>query len=300
MSTNGTRLALLAGASFAANNVITKLAYDAAITVPYFLAFRTSLSAILVWIVAFRRTRPLLGVKTVLVLGALGAVGYAGQSVLFGEAIKRTSASATVMGLYIFPVVVAVLAVALRRDSIGAIGLLALLFGVTGVFLALGIHHRQTELWGVCLALLSGVTYGILILFISRATALAPPLHFSAIILTGMSASLTVLALLTRGDAAPVTGEAWRWVALSSIAVALGITAFAASVSRIGPTRASIGNTVEPPATALLAGIFLGDPMPVRLFVGTGFVAVALILLRNEQARRTRSAAAPERVTGVG
>lgn len=280
----------MAGATFATNNVVTKLAYQTELNVPSFLVLRTGFAAMIIWAVTLAVDRsPRVHRRTYLLLLSIGAVAYAGQSVIFNEALARMPAGAAVMGLYTYPVVVAVLAVTLGRERLRPLRLLALLLGLSGVFLALGVHARGVTLTAGILAVTSGLTWGVTIMIIQRSTTLVSATRYSAIVLTGMTASLGAIGLLTGSVTIPVSAPAWEWLAVSALAMAGGVTAWAGSIARIGPTRASIGNTVEPPATGLIAGVALGEQWTPQLFVGTVLVTCAVALLPVDRAVSQKS-----------
>jgi drug/metabolite transporter (DMT)-like permease len=278
----GMTLALIAGSSFAINNILTKLALDATDNVPSVLWLRSAVAALSVWLVVATRRSSLHGGGSIVTVVVIGAIGYAGQSFLFNEALNRTTAGLAIMGLYTYPVIVATIGWLFGYDRPTALSLLAIALGVGGVLLAVAPQGVPMDASGVVLGVVSGLTWAGLVVIIDRTRAAAHPMRFSAIVLPSMSLTLMLLTLLSGEASLPPNGRAWIWILLSGLSMAIGVVAFAACISAIGATRAAIGNTIEPPATVLLAVFVLGETFSIPLALGAGLVVVAMLLIRAE------------------
>jgi drug/metabolite transporter (DMT)-like permease len=196
------------------------------------------------------------------------------------------------MGLYTYPVLVATLGWLLGYDRPTALSLAAIALGIGGVSLAVAPHGISTVSSGVILGVVSGITWAVLVLIIDRTRAAAHPLRFSAVVLPSMSLTLMSLTFLSGQATAPPNGSAWAWIFLSGVSMAIGVVAFAACVSVIGATRAAIGNTIEPPATALLASVLLGETFTPNLALGAGLVVIAMLLIRREAMAKAKNSPA--------
>jgi drug/metabolite transporter (DMT)-like permease len=208
--------------------------------------------------------------------------------VLFNSAVTRIPVGAAVMGLYIYPVVVAVLAAALTRERLNPLARVALVLGIGGVGISLGVSSESVTFVGGALAVCSGIAWAITVLVIERMTIVVSPITYSAVVLAGMSGSLGLAGVVTDSISMPDSASAWACVCLSGVAMAVGVSAFTGSVAHIGSTKASIGNTVEPPATGVIASVLLAEPLTAQLVVGSALVTTALAMLHLDNRRPIR------------
>src|SRR5260221_6975735 len=90
----GIGLALVSATAFGATSIIGKYAYRAHVNVPTLLAVRFTLGAVMLWalVFAFRVPRSMPRSRAVSLL-LLGGVGYATQSRLYFEALRRIPAA---------------------------------------------------------------------------------------------------------------------------------------------------------------------------------------------------------------
>ncbi len=68
--------------------------------------------------------------------------------------------------------------------------------------------------------------------------------------------------------------------AIALVATVLPIAAFLAGVRRIGPSRATILGTFEPPVTIALSALVFGERLGALQFVGAGLVLSAILILQ--------------------
>ena len=109
---------LLSAAAFGAMAIFGKLAYDEGVTVGDLLLVRFGLAAVVMLaIVWWRGGFGALPRRTAVAAFAMGAVGYAAQSASYFAALDRIDASLLTLLLYLYPVLVMVSAVALKRES---------------------------------------------------------------------------------------------------------------------------------------------------------------------------------------
>ena len=128
---------LASAAAFGAMGIFGKLAYDEGATVGTLLATRFVLAAVLLWLlVGVRELRTISRRDAGLAL-LLGAVGYAAPAGGYFAALERLDASLLALLVYVFPVIVAVAAVALRRERASRRTAVALALSVGGLLLVL-------------------------------------------------------------------------------------------------------------------------------------------------------------------
>src|SRR4051812_36663983 len=128
----GLALCVVSAAGFGAMAILAKDAYTEGVGVVTLLSLRFALATALLWAVALARRSAHLERRALVSALALGAVGYTLQSGAFFAALERIDASLTALLLYAYPSLVAVGAVALGRESLGAGKVAALVLASAG------------------------------------------------------------------------------------------------------------------------------------------------------------------------
>lgn len=270
--------------------VLAKLAYAAGLDVVSLLALRFALAAAVLWtLVRFRRTqirrRPLL-------LGlALGAAGYAVEAGLFFAALERLDAGLASLLLYAYPAFVTVGALALGRERPTGRRWFALAVASGGVVLVLGGGGSGADPVGVALALGAGIGYAAYILGTDSVVRTVDPLAFAASVCTGACLTFVAAGAVRGGLDLGFGAEGWLWlVTIALLSTVVPIAAFAAGVVRVGPSRASILSTVEPPFTVVLAVLVFGESLgPLQLLGGAFVLAGAVMVVERPVQRSGRS-----------
>jgi drug/metabolite transporter (DMT)-like permease len=276
----GVLLVALSATCFAAMPVFARTMYADGGDPSTLLLLRFVLAAALLLLLASRRaarpTGPTLG--GLILLGAL----YVCQSLAYFTALTMTAASLLGLLLYVYPVVVALLAsilfhIPLTRSRIASLGV-----ALAGAALTIGSVGDGNWL-GIGLGMASALIYAGYILIATRLTRSVDPMWCSAII-TVSAASIFGALGLARGVALPASTIGWAAVgAIALVSTVIAILSFLAGLTRIGPTDAATLSTLEPPMTALLAIVLLGESLaPVQILGGALIVLAALIVVRAD------------------
>jgi drug/metabolite transporter (DMT)-like permease len=292
----GVFLCLLSAACFGTLGVFGKLASEAGANIASTLLVRFGLAALAFWLV-LRLTGGLRGLRrlprrVVLIGLGLGAAGYSLQSALFFAAIDRLDVSLVSLLLYTYPAFVTVAALALGRATpslrIG-VALVVASAGLALVLLAAGTG--AFDLTGALLALAASLTYTTYILVSDRIVGDVDPSALAALVLTGATASFTVVGVGTGSLDLSLSGETWLWLALMAlVSTVVAVSAFFAGLRRVGPSEAAILSTFEPVVTVALAFAALGERLTPAQLAGGALVLSAVVLLQMPARRRAASA----------
>jgi drug/metabolite transporter (DMT)-like permease len=282
----GVALCLLSAVGFGLMAVFAKEAYSEDVSVLTLLALRFAIAAGAFWaIVAVRRARghaPAWPARGVIVAGlALGAVGYAAQSGGYFGALTRIDASLTALLLYVYPALVFVAAVILGRDRPDRRRIVALILATGGAALVLAAAGTgDLDALGVALALGAAVAYSVYILVADRVVTRIDAFLVSALIATGAAVTLSAAGLVSGTlDLGFETGG-WAWiVGLALASTVLPISAFLASLPKVGPSTAAIVSTVEPMVSVAMAMLWFGERLGLIQIVGGALVLAAVVLL---------------------
>lgn len=273
---------LASAAAFGAMGIFGKLAYDEGATVGTLLATRFVLAAALLWLFVGARgvSRRDAGIALV-----LGAVGYAAPAGGYFVALERLDASLLSLLVYVFPVIVAVAAVVLRRERASRRTAVALAFAGGGLVLVLAGAAGGLDPLGTLLGLATAVVYAAYVLGSEGIAARVAPLALSTLVCTGAAATLTV-AGVAGGDLEParVTASGFAWLGGLAVVSTVGaIGLFFAGLRRVGPTAASILSTFEPVVTVALAFVAFGESLGPAQLLGGALVLTAVLAIRTKE-----------------
>jgi drug/metabolite transporter (DMT)-like permease len=281
-SARGALLCLVSATGFGLAAVFAKESYSAGLNVPTMLSVRFAIAAAVFWaLVAWRRPRwP--ARRTVVAAIGLGSIGYALQSFLYFGALTRISASLTSLLLYLYPALVTVLAVMLRRERPDRRRLAALVCSALGLVLILGTGSAIGSLagLGVLLALGSALTYA---LYLTVAAGLPENLDvflLSAIVCTSASATLTIVGAATRTLHAPQQPMGWFWAAMLAIfSTVVPIATLLAGIRIVGAPTAAILSCAEPAVTVVTTALLYSERLtPGQLAGGVAILGAVLLL----------------------
>ncbi|MFD3406681.1 DMT family transporter [Kribbella sp. NPDC058693] len=278
----GRLFCLLSAAAFGVMAVFGKLAYDAGVPVDALLLVRFGLAGGLLLIVALAhgslRNLPRRAVLTGL---GMGVFGYAAQSGLYFSALARMDASLVALILYLYPILVMVAAIALRRERASRRRVWALAIALIGIGLVLsGALAGRFDVVGVLLALGAPIVYTGYILVGDSLTADVPPLALTALVCTGAFGTFLVLGLF-RGIDLGFAPVGWLWLAaVALISTVAAILLFFAGMARVGPSVASILSIFEPVVTVASAALVFGEKLSATQWIGGALVLSAVLIVQ--------------------
>jgi len=301
LSAVGISFAIVSAICFSTLGIFASSLYGMGFSVPQTLAWRFTVASVLLWAAlgarkAARLSQPnrLEGSRTVgrakgpregarafrnLLL--LAFFGFSPQAGLYFLTVKLLAPGITSLLLYLYPAFVLLLsAVFLRkRASIGQI--LALSMSVIGCLITF-FTPGSYPLIGLLLAVLVALAYGAYLVVGEKVFAGYDSLFSTAVIMT--VAGLVYWAwLLIAGLPIKTPAGIREWSLIGGIALlatALPITTLFAAMKRAGAANTSLISTIEPVATVLLSGIFLGERLTGNRIVGGLFIIAGVITLR--------------------
>jgi drug/metabolite transporter (DMT)-like permease len=163
--------------------------------------------------------------------------------------------------------------------------LLAMIVTYAGIFFAMGgvdFHELRQNLFGAGLVLVAALTTAIYFLIGERYTHELGSTRFTAI---GMSSAAVALALhfaVFRSFDELRSLQTFDWFLLSVLGVlCMFIPGLLQSegMRRVGAQRASIASTIGPPATIVLAVLFLGERLNAWQVLGSVMIVGSVLML---------------------
>ncbi|MBE3590541.1 MAG: DMT family transporter [Firmicutes bacterium] len=208
----------------------------------------------------------------------LAGVLYAAQSILYFSAVRAIPASLAALLLYLYPVLVALLDVRFGGRRLDRRLVAALALALAGLALVLGAP-RGARLDGVLLAFGAAVVFSTYVLVSDRALRAVDPLD-AATVIAAASAAASLAAAAASSTLTPALDAPawWAVAALAVVCTGLAWPAFLTSVRWIGPTRASVISTVEPPVTTLAAALVFGERIGAAQAAGGVLILAGAVL----------------------
>jgi len=275
-------LVLLSALGFGSMALFAKVAYASGLTPSMLLTLRFVLAvamlAPLVWLKRLRlpRGRALAGFA---LMGAL----YTAQSQSYFTALMHASSGLVGLLLYVYPVLVTLLAVAFGWEKLDRRTFVLLALAIGGMAVMLGGDLQGTAL-GITLGLMAAGIYAVYIMIGGRLTQGTDPLAATLVVMVAAALGNGAIAV-ARGAALPA--DATTWLAILAIAFAslVAVASFLVGIKAIGASQASIISTLEPVITLCLGIALLGESASAGQLIGGGMVLSAVVLLARKPAR---------------
>jgi drug/metabolite transporter (DMT)-like permease len=286
-------LVLLSALGFGSIAFFAKIAYASGASPSALLALRFTLAVLmlapLVWAKRLRLPLPRgSALAGYIVMGCL----YTAQAQSYFNALVYASSGLVALLLYIYPVLVTLLAVMLGWEKADRRSLMLMTVACLGLAVTLG-GKLQGQPLGIALGILAAFIYAVYILLGNRLARNTHPLSASLVILATAACGNVALAA-SSGAALP--GSVAGWAAVGAIALfstGMAIAFFLTGVKVIGASQASILSTLEPVITLTIGVALLGEHVSATQLIGGSMVLLAVCLLAQ---RPAPAAEAPRRL----
>ena len=216
-----------------------------------------------------------------LALGVLAAV----QAYCLYNSIAHIAVGLTFAIFYIYPIFVALMAIAFRQDRITPAIVVGLVVAFGGLTMVFDLTGTGSNLRGSLLALGAAISWSIIAVASGRVMRTQDPRLFTFYL--QISAGLIYLAIcLIDGDVAlPGTAKGWAGLISLSLFHAASALAFFGAISLIGSIRASLLMNLEPVFTIAAGFLILGQVLTPLQLAGAVLVIAAVLAVRIEKAR---------------
>jgi drug/metabolite transporter (DMT)-like permease len=283
----GVALTLLSGLAFATLPVFNRVVSAAGATVFTALGLRFAIAAAVMWAIWARRDLrrapgplPRRRVAGLVLMGLL----YFGQATCFFISSLRIPIAVTSILLYLYPVIVTILAWLFLRHPLAGRDVIALALALAGCVLTLGSPDLAPQLggdWlGIGLGVGAAVIYSIYIILGARLQRGLPSSVASFGVMVSAGAAFFAVGLAAGQLNFALPAEAYAAIlGLALVCTVIAVYFFLIGVKRIGPSQASILSTVEPVGTAILGAALLGEALGWQQVAGGALVLAAVLLL---------------------
>jgi drug/metabolite transporter (DMT)-like permease len=222
-------------------------------------------------------------------LALAGLLGYGTESALYWTGLNHGSAASVTLLFYLYPVWVMVAASLLDRRVPARTIVLAVAMALSGgAVVIIGGSGIDIETAGIALALGCSFAYTAYLVATDRIAVRSTSLTTGLWVAAGAAVSNLTFALITRSWTLP-TGELAALRVLAMAAFSAGaFVCMMASLRRIGAVRNGIIGVIEPLTVAVLAALFLSEPITATVVVGGLLILGAGVLATLVGRPRTR------------
>ena len=299
----GIALVVVSAIAFGSGGLFARPVYAQDVDWLTLMCWRFAIAGGLAWVLLLARPRArralaALPRRTLLSAIGIGAFYFTNTAAYFAG-IETVPLGLAALIVYIYPTVVAVLALRLGRPLEGRRAWSALAIALVGVALSVGGIDAATAppITGLLLVAAAPLLYSIWIILAARlsgersdrlgheADEGAATSVIGAVMLTSTAAVYWLLAIAVRHPVLPETIPGPAWPGILGVGVVAGfvsVQAFYAGAQRVGAAQASLLSTVEPLWTITAAAILFGERLtPVQLAGGV-LIIVAVVLSQTK------------------
>jgi len=201
-------------------------------------------------------------------LALAGLIGYGSESALYFSALNHGGAAAITLLFYTYPVWVMLATIALDRQAppralFAALGLALVGSGVV----VWGGGGTEVQRVGIVLAVCTSFAYTAYLVTTDRTVKRTDPLTAAAWLGLGAATANLLFAFAFRAVVVPPAGQWWRLAGMAGFSAA-AFAAMLAGLQRVGAVRNSIIGVMEPLTVAVLAYVFLSEPVTRAVAIG--------------------------------
>jgi drug/metabolite transporter (DMT)-like permease len=253
------------------------------------LALRFGGQSVLLFLVLVALGRPLLpapGERLPLVLAS--TIGYGTEAALFFSALNHGKAGAVTLLFYTYPVWVMLVTIGLDRRVPAGRLFVALLLALGGsVIVIVGGGEVEVAPLGIFLALATSATYTAYLITADRTVRRTDPVTAAAWLGAGAAAANVVFAFAFGVTDLP-DGSSWPYLVGMAIFSAGAFAAMLGGLQLVGAVRNAIIGVLEPFGVAVLAALFLDEPVTATTAIGGVLILAGAILATLVRTTRVR------------
>lgn len=274
----GALFIFLSALMYATLPILGKLAFQAGLSpsAALLLRYLFSLFLLALYIGVLKREQVLTLKPLVIIQGILLTTG----SLFYFYSLKYLAAGITTVIFFLYPVLVACLAIPVYKEKLQPRLILALLLAIGGIIMVSGISGKVSLPYqGVALSLLACICYAVYGLIGQKTVAKTDPLSMTA---TLSLVAVVLIAGFSNRELSFLLHLSSRQIMIGLIMAVLNtllaVFFFLKGVKKIGAARAALISTAEPPLCLLMAFLILGETLTPLQLAGSLLVFASMLL----------------------
>jgi drug/metabolite transporter (DMT)-like permease len=231
------------------------------------------------------KKRPDLDMKALARLFILGAVFYGGSTAMYFESSRSIGTGLAMVIFFAYPIVVVFLSAFFHKTPFSLITFISLILIVLGCTLIAFGEKSSFDLYGITLAILSGIGYATYVFFSKQASKSVAPTLATFVVCLGGTAAFIPAALLFDGFInVPSTPFLWTNAILFSLmGTVLPVMLMLLGLKTISASKASIISVLEPVTTLGVGALILSESVSSLQYVGALIILCSAIFVQLEK-----------------
>ncbi|MEG3041156.1 MAG: DMT family transporter, partial [Clostridium sp.] len=276
---------VIASVAFGVMPILAKLAYEGGANAISTLALRfTFASLLLFYYIKSKNISLKITKEQFKIIFFLGVVGYSMTSILLFIAYNYIDVGIAGMILHTYPLMVMILSIIIYKEKFKLKKLIYLIITTLGVFIMLDIKGSNFNTLGVVLVLSSAFCYSIYVLGASNKKIR----NINSYVITFY---ISVISAIVGGGIGIISNSFVGRInfyglisilLIAFISTVIALMTFLKGVKLIGPTNAAIFSALEPIVSLVLGIIVLGEPITVKIVVGSIMIILVMIALAKD------------------
>jgi len=290
----GLAVLLFSAVFFGLNNNLARLSYDHGTNVLTLLTIRTivAIVAIGLYVTWFRLWRRF--GRADMPAFAAASLTFAVGSLLLLESFRLMPVSLAVLFFYLFPIMVALIYLALGEERLTTIGWVGVFAAFCGLALALDVFEGfDLSLLGIVLSLGAASCIALNIVSSHRLMQRYPGILVTFWLMVVSQIIFAIGMVAVTGIALPTAGTGVLIFSSAVIAGPIALISFFVGLSMAGGTRTALVMNSEPVTTMLFAVAILGETLGWLQYTGAAIVIASIVLVNLAERRRATTGAEP-------
>jgi drug/metabolite transporter (DMT)-like permease len=296
---------LIAASALGTLGPVAGLAYDAGAQPATFSALRAAVGAAVLGLLLITGGQPRVRLATLprrqLAMLALAVAVNGVMNLMLFLAFGAMTVALVMVIFFTYPVQVALMAVALRRERLTRRRVAALALAASGLALVLGSRlgpDTQATLAGVLLASGAAVCHAVYLIAVRDGFPRVPPVQATSLVLAGGVVVSGTAAIIAGGPGlvGPWASSPVAWAAIlfaGTMGAAFPKVWVMAGVRAIGSTRAAVLMLMEPVTAVVVAAVVLAQsPTPTEVLGGGAVLLAVLVVQRHDPSAEVSRAGA--------
>lgn len=283
--TKGILYIVLSAIAFGFMPILAKLSYIGGANTYTTLALRFFFASImLLYYLKYKGISLKLTKKQLFLVLTIGMFGYSLTSCSLFMSYNYISVGLASMILYTHPAIITLLSYMFYKEKINARKIISLIISLIGIYVLIDKGSVSFNLKGIILAAMASLLYSIYVLGVSLKEIKAINSYVLTFYISCSAAVIMFIAAITTGNF-NMHISFYALVAillLAFISTVVALMAFLEGVRIVGPSNASIFSTIEPIVGLILGILILGEPISVRIVIGSILIIMSVVILTKE------------------
>lgn len=227
------------------------------------------------------------------VLFFLSTIGYSATSLLLFLSYNYISVGMATIIHFIYPLMVTIASFLIYKEKVTIKKLCSLFLALIGVYILIGFESGSLNKYGVIISFLSAIFYAYYIIGASNEKVKAMNNFVMTFYITLISSFCIGIMCLFRGDFYFKTNFSGviSLISIALISTVISLITLIKGIKIVGPSIASILNTLEPILSIILGIIILKEPVTINIVIGTILVLLSVIIITlDKNSKETISA----------